>query len=146
VARGPGFLRDTGIFPPAHIDGHLLVDGGVACPVPAAQARNLGADIVVAVDLGDRHAIEEARWPAKGRLPSPVALWGRIREVQRWQIERFAVQEADLVIRPGIKHWRWRDFSSSGEEYREAGAEAARRALPEIERLLESPARARVAV
>ena len=142
LTRGPLWLAVQascampGIFPPADIDGHLLVDGGVACPVPAAAARHLGADIVIAVDLGDRHALRERPWPAKGRLPTPMAMWARIREVQRWQVESFAVQAADVVIHPGISRWRWRDFSHNGEAYREAGAEAARRALPDIERLL----------
>jgi len=40
-----------GIFSPVRHDGRILVDGGLADPVPVSAARALGADIVIAVDL-----------------------------------------------------------------------------------------------
>lgn len=41
-----------GIFTPAYWEGSLLVDGGLANPIPVSLARAMGADIVIAVDLG----------------------------------------------------------------------------------------------
>lgn len=41
-----------GIFTPVRRDGMLLVDGGLANPIPVSLARAMGADIVIAVDLG----------------------------------------------------------------------------------------------
>ena len=41
-----------GLFPPVSRDGRLLVDGGLVNPVPVSLCRALGADIVIAVDLG----------------------------------------------------------------------------------------------
>lgn len=40
-----------GLFQPSLIDGKILVDGGLANPVPVSLARAMGADIVIAVDL-----------------------------------------------------------------------------------------------
>jgi NTE family protein len=40
------------IFSPVEIDGRLLVDGGVANNVPVSVVRQMGADIVIAVDVG----------------------------------------------------------------------------------------------
>jgi NTE family protein len=40
-----------GLFAPVWIDGHLLIDGGVSSPVPVDIARQLGADVVIAVDV-----------------------------------------------------------------------------------------------
>ena len=40
-----------GIFTPVIKDEKVLVDGGVVNPVPVEQARNMGADIVIAVDI-----------------------------------------------------------------------------------------------
>ena len=40
-----------GIFTPVFLDGRFLVDGGIVTPVPVQAARNLGADIVIAVNL-----------------------------------------------------------------------------------------------
>lgn len=41
-----------GVFPPVTIDGKVLVDGGVASNLPVDAVRAMGADIVIAVDVG----------------------------------------------------------------------------------------------
>jgi NTE family protein len=41
-----------GLFTPVRWEGSLLVDGGLVNPVPVSLARAMGADIVIAVDLG----------------------------------------------------------------------------------------------
>jgi len=41
-----------GIFQPQAIDGRVLVDGGIAEQVPIETVRRMGADLVVAVDVG----------------------------------------------------------------------------------------------
>lgn len=41
-----------GLFAPVLHDGMVLVDGGLVNPVPVTLARAMGADVVIAVDLG----------------------------------------------------------------------------------------------
>jgi NTE family protein len=41
-----------GVFTPVRWEGSLLVDGGLANPIPVSLARAMGADVVIAVDLG----------------------------------------------------------------------------------------------
>lgn len=41
-----------GLFAPTVREGSVLVDGGLVNPVPVSLARAMGADIVIAVDLG----------------------------------------------------------------------------------------------
>jgi len=41
-----------GLFTPVERDGMLLVDGGLVNPVPVSMCRALGAEVVIAVDLG----------------------------------------------------------------------------------------------
>jgi NTE family protein len=41
-----------GLFAPVLSDGDVLVDGGLVNPVPVSLARAIGADVVIAVDLG----------------------------------------------------------------------------------------------
>ena len=41
------------IFPPVEIDGKMLVDGGTMNNVPADVARGMGADVVIAINVGD---------------------------------------------------------------------------------------------
>lgn len=40
-----------GLFAPVWLQGHWLVDGGLANPVPVSLCRAMGADIVIAVNL-----------------------------------------------------------------------------------------------
>lgn len=49
-----------GIFAPVRHKNRWLVDGGVLDPVPVGVARNMGADIVIAVNL-DSHLISRKR-------------------------------------------------------------------------------------
>ena len=41
------------IFPPVEFEGHVLVDGGALNNVPADVARSMGADRVIAVNVGN---------------------------------------------------------------------------------------------
>jgi NTE family protein len=41
-----------GLFAPVRWEGSFLVDGGLVNPVPVSVARAMGADVVIAVDLG----------------------------------------------------------------------------------------------
>ncbi len=40
-----------GLFTPSHLDGRVLVDGGLVNPLPVSVARSLGATFVIAVDV-----------------------------------------------------------------------------------------------
>lgn len=59
------------VFTPVLLDGRVLVDGGTVEPVPVEAARQLGADVVIAVDLFGGGApgpsstprIEASAWP-----------------------------------------------------------------------------------
>ena len=42
-----------GVFSPVEIGGRLLVDGGLVNNLPVDQGRAMGADVVIAVDVGD---------------------------------------------------------------------------------------------
>jgi NTE family protein len=41
-----------GVFRPVNLDGKVLVDGGIANQLPVDVARAMGADIIIAVDVG----------------------------------------------------------------------------------------------
>jgi NTE family protein len=45
-------ISQPGLFEPVQFDGRTLVDGSLVNPVPVSLARALGADLVIAVDLG----------------------------------------------------------------------------------------------
>lgn len=70
-----------GLFAPVLSDGMVLVDGGLVNPVPVSLARAMGADIVIAVDLGSDILGRHLRAaPARESPPGVVGDW--IRKLQ----------------------------------------------------------------
>lgn len=115
------------VFVPVTINGRILVDGGVINPVPIGVARDLGAKIVVAVDLCELLAES-----------FPSNLFGialRSSEIaSMWQSEA-CTRHADVTIRP--KMCEIGTFNDAKKDYLyEAGREAARHAIPKIKEIL----------
>ena len=48
-----------GVFAPVSMDGHLLVDGGLVNNFPADVLQEMGADIIIGVDVSDRDTIHD---------------------------------------------------------------------------------------
>ena len=70
-----------GLFAPVMNDGMVLVDGGLVNPVPVSLARAMGADVVIAVDLGSDIIGRHLRaGPAADGLAGVVGDW--IRKLQ----------------------------------------------------------------
>ncbi|MFC5301433.1 patatin-like phospholipase family protein [Azospira restricta] len=61
-----------GLFAPQLRNERLLVDGGLVNPVPVSLARALGADVVIAVDLGSDLVSQRFKAPP---APSPASPW-----------------------------------------------------------------------
>src|SRR5450830_1730884 len=121
-----------GVFVPAMVNGQELVDGGLVSPLPVQQARQLGADFVIAVDVS-----------APPRNNTGAGLYEVILqsfEIMGRALIQLEAKQADLVIRPDTSRFSSTDFQSRREMI-QAGYEAGRRALPELARRL--PAKAR---
>ena len=72
------------VFKPMEVDGMRLVDGGVLRRVPVGEVKQMGADVVVAVDVLGKRIINE-------RCPNPIVLLTEIIDVmdyERTQIYR----------------------------------------------------------
>jgi NTE family protein len=73
-----------GVFSPVLREGQLLVDGGLVNPVPVSLCRALGADVVIAVDLGWAklgyfRERRDAKFPPKpARDANDLAWWERV--------------------------------------------------------------------
>lgn len=110
--------------------GRQLVDGGLVANVPAAAARSLGADIVIAVDVN----AEGAKF--LGPPQSAIGVIFQSMMVVQRTVSALQLQDADIVIRPRVGHIRW-DEMKRADELINLGEEAARRTIARIERLLE---------
>jgi len=119
-----------GLFEPVQIGTRYLADGGLVAQVPTSAARDLGARHVLAVSVGlDGH---------RG-APSNIfqVVCRAVSAAQKHQLEIWE-RHADLVLRPDVQSLAWDDFDRADEAI-EAGAVAARRALPRIQQLLNPP-------
>jgi NTE family protein len=116
-------------YTPVLVNGRLMVDGGLVGHLPAAVARGMGADLVIAVDVNS-HSLP---------IPPPTNIFtvmSQALSVMGRSSVSYLYQDADVIIHPRVEHVKPDDLSKAGEMI-EAGEEAARRTLHSIKRLLE---------
>ena len=111
------------VFVPVRISGHEYVDGGLVSPVPVRFARQMGADIVIAVDISNPPESN----PAEGTLQilmQTFAIMGK-------SINQYELKEADVVVRPSQTGLKSADFSARKLAI-ESGRAAMLAALPAL--------------
>lgn len=113
-----------GVFHPVLIDGEQYVDGDLKKPVPVSVAREMGADIVIAVDVSQQ--------PKDNPVPQDIidTLTQSIR-IMRQSILAREIESAQIVIRPAIGQTPEIDAASK-QLLIKNGEDAAIAALPQI--------------
>ncbi|MFH1783582.1 MAG: patatin-like phospholipase family protein [bacterium] len=96
----------AGIFPPLAWEGRWMVDGGVVSIVPVKAAFEMGADMVIAVDVKSR-----ARF--KSKLDTGFEVISRSNYIRGMVINRRILETADLVVSPGVKNVHWAGFKKA---------------------------------
>ena len=117
-----------GLFEPVEIGTRCLADGGLVAPVPTRAVRELGASTVIGISVG----MHDGHRGAPRNIFQVVSR--AVSAAQKHQLEVWE-RHADLVLRPEVQSLAWDDFERA-EEAIEAGAVAARRAIPRIQKLL----------
>ena len=113
-----------GVFQPAPVGKKRYVDGGVTSPVPVDAARELGAEIVIAVDISSKAGNGHAGGSMFSVLTQSATIMG----------QKLAEQElarAEVVIRPKVNAVGPADFEQKNSVILE-GEKAAQAALPAI--------------
>lgn len=111
------------VFRPVRIAGRDYVDGGVVSPLPVSVARSLGAQVVVAVDVGYP--------PRETNLANPFNLFAQTFQIMAQQLSRCEAAAADVVVRPELGASDQIDWSSR-ERLAAAGEAAGRAAIGAI--------------
>src|SRR5688500_2611242 len=114
-------------LPAVHMDGRVLVDGGIVDNIPVDVARAMGADVVVAVDTTSPPLKPEQYRDVLGVGLQLVDVLMRARGAA------FA-QPADLVIRPDLEGRSFADYSDP-EALIQIGRHAGERALGRLREL-----------
>ncbi|MEF1288593.1 patatin-like phospholipase family protein [Vibrio sp. M260118] len=121
VVIGEGYLVDAmmasmsvpGALPPYNLDGRLLVDSGVTNNMPVDVARNLGADIVIAVDISTAYKGEEDftnLFTVADQLSNYL-----VRNTTNQQAE--LLTENDLYLYPEVGEMETTEFDKMPEAY-----------------------------
>src|SRR5882672_10876620 len=111
-------------------DGRLLVDGGLVANLPISYVRDLGVDIVIAVDVGaDGARFMNRPRTALGVLTQVFVAVERI-------VSNQEAAKADLIIAPKVGHIRW-DETRRSEEFLKIGYEAGLQSIDRIKDLVE---------
>ncbi len=108
------------VFQPVRIGTHEYVDGGLVSPVPVRFARQMGAEVVIAVDISAAPDGNATGDPMRMLLQT-FAIMGR-------SINSFELRDADVVLRPKLPGVSGADFTSRKRSI-QAGREAALAAL-----------------
>ncbi|MBI2771236.1 MAG: patatin-like phospholipase family protein [Burkholderiales bacterium] len=117
------------VFLPVKIGTHEYVDGGLVSPVPVRYARQMGAELVIAVDIS---AAPEGN-PAGDTLQillQTFAIMGK-------SINSYELREADVVVRPALAGFAGADFASRRRAI-EAGRAAMQSLLPQLRSAMEA--------
>jgi NTE family protein len=111
------------VFQPVKIGTREYVDGGLVAPVPVRFARQMGAELVIAVDITSPPE-EKPGSDAVRMLLQTFSIMGR-------SINNYELRDADVVLRPKLDNVGSADFSARRRAI-QAGREAALAALPLI--------------
>jgi NTE family protein len=127
-------LAVPGVFAPVRVNKRLVVDGGLLRNLPVDLARQMGADIVIAVNAGTPLAPEKNLGTALGVAQQMINILTE-QNVQRSLKE---LGPRDLLIAPALDGISFLDFRSA-EAAIAAGEQAARALAPMLSRLAVEP-------
>lgn len=117
--------------------GRHLTDGSLVNPVPVSVVREMGADLIIAVNVIPEIA-ERAQHLAKdekSRTPNIFTIMMQSIYIGTEALIRASLEGADLIIKPQVAHIHPHEFSRAKECITQ-GRLAAEAAIPEIKRLL----------
>jgi len=151
------------IFEPTQLSGRWLVDGGIVNPVPTRVIADMGADILLAVNLTmpakerksklhDRHAarlldkpltfetLRQAAMPVLPkafRAPNFPEVFFQMIYTMEYEVAQSRLDLAHVTMFPDLKAFSWTELHRAAEIIR-AGELAAEEALPRLKALIPS--------
>ena len=111
------------VFVPVKINGRDYVDGGLVAPVPVRYARQMGAELVIAVDISTP--------PEDSATKDTLQILLQTFSIMGKSINQHELREADIVVRPSLAGLKTADFSARQRAI-DAGRAAMLAALPAL--------------
>lgn len=111
------------LFQPVRIAGREYVDGGLVSPVPVRYARQMGAELIIAVDISSA--------PEGNSASDTLQILNQTFTIMIKSINGFELQNADVVVRPALTGVASSDFGARRRSI-EAGRVAMQALLPQL--------------
>ncbi|MGN1373604.1 MAG: patatin-like phospholipase family protein [Candidatus Coproplasma sp.] len=121
------------VFSPVKYDDKLLIDGGVLCRIPVEQVRDMGADVVIAVDV-----LDNTRAPAdkvSGFVATMTRVYDMIDNNRTDYFKQIITDDKTLWIVPqmeGMSQYKIRGLDTAYNE----GYELTKQLMPQIKELV----------
>ncbi|WP_354001622.1 patatin-like phospholipase family protein [Caenimonas aquaedulcis] len=117
------------VFLPVKIGTHEYVDGGLVAPVPVRYAKQMGAELVIAVDISSA--------PEGNPAGDTMQILLQTFAIMGQSINHFGLREADVVVRPALAGVGGADFTARRRSI-DAGRAAMQRLLPQLRSAIEA--------
>ena len=111
------------VFQPVRIGAHEYVDGGLTSPVPVRSARDMGADVIIAIDI--------SQLPDGGDTGDALHMLLQTFSIMSRSINELELKQADIVLHPKLTGVAGTDFTLRTKNI-QAGRDAALAMLPSI--------------
>jgi len=129
------------LFKPFLHKGHFLVDGGLVNPVPTSIVAQMGADVLISVNLTAKPSLRRGivrpkrAFPLGPRSPGLSEVFFKMIYTMQYEIAQARTEIAHVVIAPDMRDFLWTDLHRS-EEIIKVGETAAEEAVSKIKSLL----------
>lgn len=114
-----------GVFQPVRINERQYVDGGLVSPVPVRFVREMGADLVIAVNISSQ--------PDAQAAGSSLEVLMQTFTIMGQSLNYFELKNADVVIKPDLPSMRSADFAGRNLAIL-AGEQATMAVMPDLKR------------
>lgn len=95
-----------GVFTPVNLNGQILADGGLVNNIPTDVVKEMGADILLVVNIETQLDGKEALRSLPGVLKQTI-------NIATLDNSRRSLRQADLIIAPDLKDFDLADFTQS---------------------------------
>ncbi len=130
-----------GIFNPVKIGNNWLIDGGVVSPIPASVVKQMGADIVIAVNLNARFSYDPINRLKQGITSSTskeklslVDIVTQTIDIMEYKIIQSNLKEADVVITPKVNDISWAEYYNASKIIK-LGEQATLKIIPKLKKI-----------
>ena len=117
------------VFLPVKIGKQEYVDGGLVSPTPVRYVRQMGAELVIAVDISSA--------PEGNQAGDPIQILLQTFAIMGKSINSYELRDADVVVRPALAGVGSADFASRRRSI-DAGRAAMQRMLPPLKAAIEA--------